>query len=502
MKIFNYILLAILLVFTSCDDYLNEPPSKSDSIDPQTTADLEFLLNSYSSNQSEKNKDFINCSDDYGLIKDIYDDNNAVYNITPAQYATWDVEYLPVTEDRGYFSSEWPKVFSANFILHKLPDVSGTEAEKAALKQEAHFLRAYSYVNMVNTYCLPYAAENMDEMGLPIKNSTSFDVSYERASLQATWDFIIADLEEALKLDRELELVSAGYRSWRASTASVNAFAARVYLIMGNYAKAQSHAQKALDEHDELVDYNTEMSYDPITEDYTDEDGNTYTVQYPITRAGQGATDLRMEWKELYYFRFMENDWWWYIPSQELLDAYDQTNDLRYKYHMVEHYSFNRGLTKFDYPGYMFFFDAIPSGPTVAEMLLVKAECQARLGQWNDGITTANRLRVVRMDNTADPSVINLSATDQDDAIAKILEERRRELPYTQRFSDVRRFNYNNYPADDVVITREFYPVSSVIESSQPVTTHVLDKKSRKYARPLPQQDINLTLGAMKQNTY
>lgn len=169
---------------------------------------------------------------------------------------------------------------------------------------------------------------------------------------------------------------------------------------------------------------------------------------------------------------------------------------------MVEHYSFNRGCKNTDYPGYMFFFDKLPSGPTVAEMLLVKAECQARLGQWGEGITTANRLRAVRMDSNADLSIINLSASNQDDAIAKILEERRRELPFTHRFSDIRRFNYNDYPADDVVISRNFYPVSTVIEASKGLTTIVLDKKSRKYARPLPQQDINLTLGAMKQNTY
>lgn len=83
------------------------------------------------------------------------------------------------------------------------------------------------------------------------------------------------------------------------------------------------------------------------------------------------------------------------------------------------------------------------------------------------------------------------------------MEERRRELPFTQRFFDVRRFNNNEDPSDDVVMTRTFYPIgSSVIEGSQAPITYQLDKKSRKFARPLPNTDINTTEGVLEQNTY
>ncbi|WP_262493491.1 hypothetical protein [Marinifilum fragile] len=67
----------------------------------------------------------------------------------------------------------------------------------------------------------------------------------------------------------------------------------------------------------------------------------------------------------------------------------------------------------------------------------------------------------------------------------------------------MRRFNNNEDPSDDVVMTRTFYPIgSSVIEGSQAPITYQLDKKSRKFARPLPNTDINTTEGVLEQNTY
>jgi len=74
---------------------------------------------------------------------------------------------------------------------------------------------------------------------------------------------------------------------------------------------------------------------------------------------------------------------WFYLPSTELLNLYDQANDRRYEFHIVENYSyyFGSNTPTNGLPGYVFFFkDKIPSGPTTAEMLLIKAESLARTG--------------------------------------------------------------------------------------------------------------------------
>lgn len=502
MKQYSLLILILMALFcSSCEEFLSEPPSKTSSLVPSTVEHLENLLNNYSTFSTESNLDVIFGSDDYGLLTSIYDNNNGIYAQYVAQYATWDIDYL-ADYDRPYWPAEWKKIFNANMVLLNLEKVEGDKATKESLKAEAHFIRAYSYFILANTYCLPYNATNKNEMGLPLKVSTSFEESAERASLEKTWEFILSDLEIALTLNKALELKDGKYRSWRASTASVNAFAARVYLSMGDYAKAKTYSETALSKHNAMMDYNTDMRYsDILTEKKVN--GVMKRIWYPYTHDAQSDQTDRMKWKELYYYRFLNNGNWFYIPSPELLALYDQQYDLRYKYHIVEDYSYDRSMT-ISYPGYIFFYkDQIPSGPTVGEMLLVKAECQARAGEWQNAITTVNQLRAKRMNKTAPASAINLTAANQAEALVKILQERRRELPFTQRLFDVRRLNNNADASDDVIMTRTFYPLAAnVIEASKAPITYKLEKNSRRFARPISNTDIYTTEGVLKQNTY
>lgn len=179
---------------------------------------------------------------------------------------------------------------------------------------------------------------------------------------------------------------------------------------------------------------------------------------------------------------------------------------MRYKYHVVEGYTYDRGAVDpaYSYPGYIFFFKSdILSGPSVPEMLLIKAECQVRQGNWADGIQTANILRQYRIDASAPANVRDLSATSQADALTKVLEERRRELPFVHRWYDIRRFNNNGVDTDDVIMSRTFYPYTggSILGAESPVN-YTLDKNSRRFARPIPETDIIASGGTLKQNQY
>jgi len=136
-------------------------------------------------------------------------------------------------------------------------------------------------------------------------------------------------------------------------------------------------------------------------------------------------------------------------------------------------------------------------------MYLIKAECHARLNQITEAQTAVNMLRVKRMNNTAPSATINLSFTNQQDAITKILQERRRELAFVQRWFDVRRLNNNDITTDDVVMTRSFYGyTSSAINNLEGLKTYTLPKDSRRFATPIPITDIVSGNGVIKQNTY
>ena len=506
MKTINYIILlfAASLVITGCDDFLDEPKSKSSSFVPETTDNLEALLNDYSQYSQERNTIALYGTDDFDLDAGLYTASSSAYDPSQVQYGIWDVDNLAM-DDRPFWNDEFKKIFNANMIIEYIGEVSGEEATKEILKQEAHFLRAYSYYNLVNTYCLPYSDANKSELGLPIESSTEFSETGERVSLEETYEFIKNDLDIALELDVDLEVVNNKNRTWRASRPAVNAFAARFYLNMHDYENAQKYAEAALAEHNTLIDYNTDMRYSDRPY-FGFVNGVQTPIEMPYTADQQLDPTDRMEWKELYYYRFLSNPRWFNMPTDDLLNTYDQVNDLRYRYHVVENYSYYR-RHNYDQPGFIhFFLDDVPNGPTVAEMILIKAECQIRKGQYVEGIATVNELRVARMDNTADPATIEFPVpATQAEALSNVLEERRREMAFKTRWFDIRRYNSNGDTSDDVTITKTFFEVSSSAilgGAGVPTRTYTLEPGSRRYAVPIPQSEIINTRGILKQNTY
>ncbi len=509
-KVYKYLLVITLVTsFMGCQDFLEEEPTKSAAIAPESLEDYEAILNNYRNFYIERFLPIIMGTDDYELSTDLFDGFDRAYQTFSAIYGTWDTE-LSANEGSRFsgWPDEWRKIFTANLILEKIDGVDATEEEKANMKAECHFIRAYSYFAIANTYCLPYSDATKSELGLPIKQTTSFDESIERATLEETYSLIESDLMEALKITSAFDQVNGLNNSWRASTAAVNAFAARYYLAMNDYTAAQNYAQEALDEYDQLRNYNTDMRFSDIPARATifDPGPTVIDIFYPYTHDQQIEVEDRLEYGESYYFKVLNNPVWAYWPSQDLLSLYDQTNDLRYKFHVVEDYSYTRGAVAppYSYPGYIFFFKSdIPNGPSVPEMLLIKAECQVRLGSWAEGLQTANVLRAARMDATAPASAIDLSAVSQEEALMHIIEERRREMPFVHRWYDVRRYNNNGDASDDVEMSRTFYPFNAtvILGTEAPVTT-TLEKNSRKFAYPIPNEELLIANGALEQNKY
>jgi tetratricopeptide (TPR) repeat protein len=511
-------------LFASCskvDDFLDERPSKSTSKPLETVDELNGLLGTYSSFYRESSQTLFAGHDDFGVIKEIHDSYSGIYSGTSSQShlypAVWDIENLELSGDKGW-TEAWSKIFKANMVLMNLEKVTGSEELKNELKAEAHFIRAYDMYLLANVFCLPYTlanTANANELGLPLKQTTSFEESVERASIQATYEFIEADLVEALKITTPLIRETDGVlRSWRGNKTGVKAFAARYYLNKGDYTVALGYANEALAEYNTLVDYNLDskdggMTYG-LSKTYTIDQGTpeqqVVTLLYPYGHDNQSDYTDRFAWKEALYMRFIYNGSWFFIPSRELLDLYDQVNDRRYEYNYVEGYSYDRGCTKpsFSYPGYIRFFkDNLPSGPSTAEMYLIKAECHARLNQVPQAESAVNMLRAKRISNTASDEIINLSFANQQDAISEILKERRRELAFVTRWYDVRRLNNNDDPNDDVIMTRSFYGYSSsAVNNSEPVKTYTLPKDSRRYATPIPYTELVSSQGVIEQNTY
>ena len=503
----NIQLLMGLFCFTvllgSCNEFLDEQPSKSTNLPVSTVEQLDAIFARYVDFCAESNVAAVSAHDDYGFPVELYDAQPMIfYPSSPVlQAAFWEYDILKEQREDDFWGGsstkqgEYSKIFRANMVLEALDDVEGSEEDKARLRAEAHFIRAYSHWNLVNTYGLPYTEANASEPGIPLKRSTSFEESSARATLEATYSFIESELQEALKCTAPL--VQEGTpKHWRANTAAINGFAARFYLNCNDYEQALHYAEEALEEYDVLVDYNTEMS---------EEDVMGVNILFPSTFdiAFDNYTKI-IDWKEFLYMRLLYAVTVdaLYFPSQELLDMYDKEHDLRYRYHVVEGVMSTMYASSVDYPIYTFFtLTDLPSGPTTAEMYLIKAECQARLGDYADAMETVNALRAKRLEPG---DWVNLRASNQQEAVMHILEERRREMPFAQRWFDIRRLNNNEAEYDDVAdIKKEFHRFSAAtIYGDEEPIIYTLEKNSRKYALPLNENEIELSNGELKQNAY
>ena len=111
-------------------------------------------------------------------------------------------------------------------------------------------------------------------------------------------------------------------------------------------------------------------------------------------------------------------------------------------------------------------------------------------------------LRAARIRSDVDDSRF-FTVASQQEALTKILQERRRELAFVMRWYDIKRLNANDDLSDDITISKTFYPynTSTVLSSEEPVEYRI-EPGSRKFATPIPDVEITRSEGAIQQNTY
>lgn len=490
------LLAAVASLFASCENFLSELPTKGTN-QPITSLDqLNGLLEGLSAEtiMRENNITSSYSTDDGEIPVSTYDAYPTKFSTVPMYYYTFNINDIPNEAADNLWTGQFSLIYRANLIMEYVDKVSGDQTLKARIKAEAHFLRAYSYWVLANYYCLPYATANLQEQGLPQKLSTNVEEDYTQMTIQQTYELIDADIAEALKVDTE-----NSEHSWRADRATVNAFLSRYYMFRGEYDKAITAADYALDHKGttQLKNYNTLVAGTPAY--YT---SPLDTIYYCETNNYSAAQ--MVNWPEHFYIRLAYTGNQFNIPSTALLNLYDQENDMRFKWSMHP-----KGNRRFSVPDiqiwrYSFFSDGryAWSGPTIQEVMLNKAECMLRKAtpDITGALTIVNELR----DNRIKPGApgIHLTAATKDEALTKVLQERRRELPFGFRWWDIRRFAVNETTIDDVTVTHNFHPVAKGVVDMTTTQNFVLQVGSRRYAIPINGVDIDASKGMLKQNTY
>ena len=455
MKLLKCIcIVAILIAFIGCDreELLDVKPKGVEL--PETVEHFRLLLDAregYLSKGFAKGHltDFL-LSDDVKALEGLqgtytlYSGGLVYFNSL-----SWEDHLCKVDEDDPDWENLYNALYVSNVILEKLEDIEGDADEIAQLVAEAKVHRAYAHFILVNLYAKHYnAASASTDLGVVIQTSSEFG-SLVRGTVQQTYELILADLTDALNTE---SLPETPLFNLRPSKASVNAILARVYLMMGDFGKAKTHADNCLQLNSFLYDYNS-LTTTPKTFD---------------------NEELLLE--KIYPLSFVS---WTYYPHDDLLALYDTDNDLRYSEYFNDDYA---------YPGekaYKPTFQSNPYvGPSTPEMYLIRAECNARSGNEADAITDLNTLRENRYTTG---TYIAYTAADEANALQLVKDERRRELAGKgARWFDLKR--YNEYDNANITLTRTFDGVTYTLEANSPKWVLPI---ARKYIEMNPELEQN-----------
>lgn len=369
---------------------------------------------------------------------------------------TWSAQIYPVD---GYYNKDdgWNSMYNtstyANVVINEIENCTdGTRAEKDALTAEAKVHRADAYLMLVNQYARQYdRATASTDPGVPLILDQNTEQYVTRASVQAVYDQIIRDLSEAISYLPETQEYTT-----MPTKASAYGELARAYLLMGDYEKAYDNAHLALGQNSTVADLNAGDYPQLIT------CPEILLLKEPAQSNGTwGCTMLHL--------------------SDEIVNLLGE-KDLRYQQWTasVEDYA-----SSFAADGGRLFYQDIPLGarnvgPTVPEMMLIKAEYYARDGQKDEAMNWVNKLRKYRF-SAADYA--DLTATDADDALRQVIDERHREFFCKNlRWYDLRRLN--NDPRFAKTITRQWGG-----------ETLTLAPGSNRYVLPIPAYQIILAPG-------
>jgi len=487
-------IISILIIFSSltgCKKFLEQEPARQTTI--KTVEQIRALLDNATGTNGfyqEDNATATFSTDDTEIPANVYAANVSRLGGDRLLYYTFDIDQIIGLSGDNLWRGEYGKIFVANTILDNLDGATGSAADKAVVKADAQFQRAYSYWVLVNYYCLPYSQANLSSPGLPLKKTSSMEEPLKRATLEETYQFILSELNEAMKVTT---VDVDPTKRWRVTKRTVEAMLSRYYLCIGDYSNALDYANKALTSATvTLKDYKTIIASPPVT--YTNP-----TASLEIPETYDWVALQYVPWPELYYPRFSYTGNQFYMPSASLRAMYEGQNDLRYKWFMIENGGRRFSIVTPETFRYSQFEDGrrIISGLSRAEMLLNKAEALARTNKLAEAMAAVNELRATRFTTPT-----NLTAANTDQAITNVLAERRREFPFSMRWIDIRRFSVNDYAGDDVVVTRNFFQMNGNVADVNTPKTYTLPVGSKRYMVPINGLDVNASNGQIEQNKY
>ncbi|SJZ66138.1 RagB/SusD family nutrient uptake outer membrane protein [Sediminibacterium ginsengisoli] len=317
---------------------------------------------------------------------------------------------------------------------------------------QALCLRAKSFLSAAFVWSLAYDDNTAaTDPGIVLRLSSDFNIPSARASVKQTYEQVIRDFKEAIRL-LDVNQLSVS----RFSKPAAYGLLARTYLSMRNYPAAGLYADSCLKLKSTLIDYNTFNA--ALTFPFAKFNAEVLFGQCLTLTAALNMSRAKID--SSFYRSYADND------LRKTLFFRNNNNGS---------YAFKGSYDESDKPF---------AGIATDEVYLMRAECYARAGNISAAMTDLNTLLAKRI-KTGTFSAI--TATNPDDALNKVLTERKKELVFRNvRWMDIKRLNKEGA---NISLKR--------IISNE---TIVLPANSRRFALPLPEEIIRLT--GMPQNQY
>lgn len=430
---------AAMLWNTGCRDYVEVIPQGKRAL--VNTVDYQWLMQ----NEGDIRVSYsfpLYAVDDYGIDYEPF--QNGMASGQEAAY-TWAVTFVGDQDDPDW-TLFYKQIYVCNTIISEVRNSKGgTSQQKEQIRSQALVQRAYAYLMLVNSYARHYDKSTATtDPGVPLLLTPDLFASLQRASVQAVYDQIMADLKEAAAVLPDQSIITL-----LPSATAAYALMARAALYMADYESAAAYADSALARQSTLIDL---RSYASSTTSFP----QIYQDPEIILAKTVAVSPV-------------------YALSTDLLQLFEP-GDLRYELYTNDGANFE--WTPF--PGRGYWRTRLSNtnaytGPGVPEMMLIHAEADARKGRTAAALRTLNKLREKRF--TTD-TYADLTANSADEALRLVVDERRRELMGSGlRWFDQKRLNRE--PAFARTVTRRFLG-----------TIYTLEPNSNRYLFPIPSKNI------------
>ncbi|WP_412465971.1 RagB/SusD family nutrient uptake outer membrane protein [Pedobacter sp. KLB.chiD] len=433
------ILFVLAIAFAGCRKYV-----EIDQISVRTlkyTSDYRYAMNN--NTVLEGSFSYPILSGDDTEITDVTRQNN-LGDILGNVYS-WAALYASDTQSDSDWDRQYKTIYTCNEVINGvLSSQNGTQQEKQKIYAEALVHRAYTYLILVNTYAKQYtSATATTDLGVPLLTTPNLYTKLNRTPVAEVYNKIVQDLKASISRLPDLPEFNV-----RPAKVSAYALLSKTYLNLRDFNNASLYADSTLRLQNTLIDLKN----------------------YEST---PGTLPVRLNNPEIIFSKIAGVSYQAISLSNDLLSAMG-TTDLRYKLFTDTRSRFGsqfstsftgRASTKYFYNEFV-----ISNGPSVPEIMLIKAECLARAGQTADAMTIVNNLRVKRFNNA---NYAPLTASSAADALRIVVEEKRKELFGTGlRWFDQKRLMLDdafrqtktrNYKGIDYTLTpnsnRYIYPI-------------------------------------------